>query len=174
MTPHDLANRGLRQRTKYQSTSETDLSFFRNGFDISEPIFTNSGILVDIITTNGPGCAPVVGCLHGTGNECLGARIHRWGLDGTSYGNHPEVNSACSGGPNHNMSLQRNVPKPFTWNKPLRTRAGNDVRILGHDRIGGRKHYGFIFQMGREQFCGWYDNGKATDGREGPKDLINV
>lgn len=154
----------------YQSTADSDRSCTRNGFDLHRPLKTRGGETVALLTTNGPGAAPIIGIIfpghvygHGAG------KLHRWNYSGKSY-------DATTTAP-RGLDLERNVVRGFDWDKPFKTCSGLFVQMLTRSRRGERKFVGLVFDThrGSDKVVLYYPNGMTRDdGRETEWDLVNI
>lgn len=154
----------------FHSTARSDAQFFQNGFDPRGPILcTNGGEVVDILTTNGPGPAPVIGLIfpgrvfnHQIRNGA--GKLHRWNYDGKSYDS--------SGSVPRSLDLARNIGRNFDWSKRYKTGGGLNVTILTTNRIGERS---IVALVGGKQVVLYYPDGRTrNDSRETELDLVNI
>lgn len=154
---------GLSVMFTFDPFDETSVERFRDrGFALDRPIFTNHGEPVIVLSTNGPGSTPIIGLIVTNRED---GNLHRWAMDGKSY---------TTRSPDSIKHLVPNLVVQFSFDARVKMRGGQAFRIIGHDRAGSRKHYGFANQNGHERAIFWYDNGRCNQIKETPYDLINI
>ncbi len=162
-------------QSQFSSTEQSEQAFLSHGFDTQQALKTNGGEIVDIITTNGPGPAPVIGLIfpgrfYGHQIRNGAGKLHRWNYEGQSYDASVTIP--------RQLNLASNVRRNFVdWHRPYATRGQGLVRIIDTNRVGSRKYVGLVFdaKRGSEKVVLYYPNGKThNDGRETEWDLINI
>lgn len=152
----------------FSSTDASSAEFLAKGFDVMQPLRTLGGEVVDIITTNGPGPAPVIGLIfpgriYGHQIRNGAGKLHRWNHEGKSY------DASCS--VPRQLDLARNIQRGFDWNRPYQTKSGLTATILTDMRIGSRN---IVVLVGGKQAIYYYPNGTThSEGKETGFDLIN-
>lgn len=156
-------------QSQFSSTPASDWEFQIKGFEITRELKTRGGEVVDIITTNGPGPAPVIGLifpgrLYGHQIRNGAGKLHRWNYEGKSYDASVSVP--------RQLDLAKNAKRAFDWNRPYKTRNGMNVEILTNTRNGGRN---VVALVGGRQVTLYHPNGTIRgDSRETDLDLVNI
>ena len=161
-------------QSQFHSTNASDWEFQIKGFEVTKELKTLGGEVVDIITTNGPGPAPVIGIIfpgrvYGHQIRNGAGKLHRWNYYGKSYDASTTVPRS--------LDLEKNVRRQFSWDYPFTTRSGAAVKILTRERIGRRTHVGLVGggNSFSEKVVLYFPDGKTrTDGVETALDLINI
>lgn len=161
-------------QSMFSSAEQSDLAFLSHGFDVRQEIRTYGGEYIDILTTNGPGPAPVIGLIfpgrmYGHQVRNGAGKLHRWNYEGKSYDASVSVP--------RQLDLASNIKRDFDWNRPYLTRERYPVRIVATDRVGSRKYVGLVYDpdRGNDKVILYYPNGKVhKDSRETEWDLVNT
>lgn len=166
----------------FAPTATSDLKFLANGFEPRRPIFTRDNVLVQIMTTNGPGHSPVIGLIMTdqdltTGRvnpgylghpayRCCG-QLHRWSYEGMSYNLRVDTP--------RRFDLVPNVVRAFSFDRPFKARNGDTVTIISSCRRGERPYVGLVYDArSSDKVVLYYPNGKVSKGnRDTEWDLVN-
>jgi hypothetical protein len=140
---------------KFQSTPDSDLEFEDHGFDLSRRLYTKSGKCVRIISTNGPGLAPIIGLIGPRYSGPQTGNIHRWDMHGKSY-----VGYACNKNVAHE-DLVKNAVGEFDWDRPFKCRNDRSARLVASDVFGERPYLCLVRLVDREMPVLYYPNGKT-------------
>ncbi len=149
----------------FQSIGSSDSRFTYNGFNPHSPLKTRGGEDVAILTTNGPGQAPVIGMIFTSPqNNQFGNKLHRWNYHGKSYD--------ANGTTPRSLDLEKNVIRAFNWSLHYKTKDGRNVTVLTNTRNGSRN---VVALVGGKQVMLYYPNGTVQgNGQESEFDLVNI